>query len=288
MKKSIVFVFILFQLSSNAQFDTAGPVNKQVISTVIEIETGNNIGSGFLVNIGNKILLVTNKHMVGNWNPVDSLLYNDSIYIYPYSTINTNTGFLRVGVKIANQGVPIFSKIKIHQNQKVDIAVIDITADFAKLPITNTNFIDTTYMIPLAAAKTFLTYGSQVFTIGYPAGLKAFKTNQPILKSGYLASSMDGDLIMEQYWQNRKGKTVKTLTDGKIFIVDGLIIPGNSGGPVIVSQQVVWFEINGQLKHLQNIKNYFIGIVSNAYNNAGLATIFSSDNILEVIRRFSD
>ena len=80
--------------------------------------------------------------------------------------------------------------------------------------------------------------------------------------------------------------TIKTLTEGKIFIVDGLIIPGNSGGPVKISQEVGWFTINGKLQHLQDLKNYFIGIVSNIYTNTGLATIFSSDNILEVIREF--
>ncbi|HRO09842.1 MAG TPA: serine protease [Saprospiraceae bacterium] len=282
MKPIIVILFCVLGLDSNAQFDTSGPVNKQVINTVIEIQTGNETGSGFLVFLGKKRLLVTNKHMVGNWSPVDSLIYNDSIYIYPY----TKTGFSKVGIKISGLGKPINSKIKVHPNQKVDIAVVDITTDIANLALDNTNFIDTTYFVKLQDAKSILTYGSQVFTIGYPAGVKAFKTNQPLIKSGYLASSLDGELVMEQVWVNRKGAKIKTLTDGKIFIVDGLIIPGNSGGPVILSQEVVWFEIGGQLKHLQNVKNYFIGIVSNIYTNTGLATIFSSDNILEVIRQF--
>lgn len=282
MKPSIVILFCFFGLHSNAQFDTSGPINKQVINTVIEIQKGSETGSGFLVSLGQKRLLVTNKHMVGNWSPVDSLIYNDSIYIYPY----TRSGFLKVGVKISTLGKPIQPKIKIHPNQKVDIAIIDITSDILNLALDNTNFIDTTYFVKFEQAKSILTYGSQVFTIGYPAGVKAFKTNQPLVKSGYLASSLDGDLVMEQIWENRKGVNVKTLTDGKIFIVDGLIIPGNSGGPVVLSQEIVWFEINGQLKHLQNIKNYFIGIVSNIYTNTGLATIFSSDNILEVIRQF--
>lgn len=286
MKRFLIILFFLWATHLYAQFDTSGPVNKQVINTVIEIQNGNEIGSGFLVSMGQRRFLVTNKHLVGSWTPVDSLLYNDTIYIYPYSTINNGISFLRVGIKIANHGIPILSKIKTHTSQKIDISVIDITSDINNLPLDNTNFIDTSYFLTLDKANAFLTYGSQVFTIGYPAGMKAFKTNQPIIKSGYLASSIDGNLVMEQNWQNRKGVTINTLTDGKIFIVDGLIIPGNSGGPVIISQEVVWFQINGQLQHLQNIKNYFIGIVSNIYFNTGLAIIFSSDNILEVIRQF--
>ena len=91
---------------------------------------------------------------------------------------------------------------------------------------------------------------------------------------------------MEQTWINRNKQAITTLTDGKIFIVDGLIIPGNSGGPVVATQEVTWFEFNGVLQHLINPQNYFIGIVSNIYNSTGLSTIFASDNILEVINQF--
>jgi S1-C subfamily serine protease len=283
MKISLTLALSLLALHSFAQFDTSGPINKQVVNTVIEIEKGKETGSGFLVFLGQKRLLVTNKHMIGSWSPVDSLIYSDSIYIYPY----TKSGFVRIGIKIANLGVPIKTKVKVHPNQKVDIAVVDISSDIFNVALDNTNFVDTTYFVTLEKVKDFLTYGSQVFTIGYPAGVKSFKTNQPLIKSGYIASSLDGDLVMEQNWANRKGTTIRTLTDGKIFIVDGLIIPGNSGGPVVLSQEVVWFVINGQLKHLKGPKNYFIGIVSNIYTNTGLTTIFSSDNILEVIRKFN-
>lgn len=276
----------MLTVNSYSQFDTCGPINRKIINTVIEIQKGNEVGSGFLVYMGGKKLLVTNKHMIGNWSPVDSLICNDSIFIFPYSTINSGASFLKVGINIATHGIPIPFKVKTHINPKIDIAVIDIGSDINKLSLDNTDFIDTTYFLTLDKAKSVLTYGSQVFTIGYPAGVKVFKTNQAIVKSGYLASSMDGNLVMEQTWQNRKGMVIKTLTDGKIFIVDGLIIPGNSGGPVVTSQEIVWFKIDGQLKHLQNVANYFIGMVSNVYNNTGLSTIFASDNILEVVRQF--
>lgn len=286
--RSCLLILFLFgiKLNSFAQFDTLGPVSSQVINTVIEIEKGNERGSGFLVSFNSKILLVTNKHVVGSWSPVDPLLYSDSLYINLYSSPGQNSNIIRKGINIANSGKPITSKIKIHPNQKIDIAVIDLSNDIGNLPIQNTKFIDTSYFIKLEIARNFLTYGSQVFTIGYPAGLKSFKTNEPLVKSGFLASSLDGNLIMEQTWNNRKGLPIKVLTDGKIFIVDGLIIPGNSGGPVILSQEITWFQIDGVLKHLQNPKNYFIGIVSNIYSNTGLTTIFSADNILEVISQF--
>ena len=279
-------LFISLGHFAYGQFDTSGPVNKLVINTVIEIQKGNETGSGLLVAIGNKRFLVTNKHMVGSWSPVDSLVYSNIISIYPYSSVKKQPSYLKLNIKIANIGKPILNKIKVHPNQKIDIAVIDITNDISNFPVENTGFIDTSYFLTLEKAKSFLTYGSQVFTIGYPAGIKSFKTNEPLVKSGYLASSLDGNLVMEQNWINRQGMTIKTLIEGKIFIVDGLIIPGNSGGPVMISQEVVWFTINGKLQHLQDLKNYFIGIVSNIYTNTGLATIFSSDNILEVIREF--
>src|ERR1035437_1276896 len=107
MKLFLIILLNASVLYSYGQFDTSGPVNKEVINTVVEIQKGNNTGSGFLVFLGTKRLLVTNKHMVGDWSPVDSLIYNDSLYIYPYSTINKELSFLKVGIKIANHGKPL-------------------------------------------------------------------------------------------------------------------------------------------------------------------------------------
>lgn len=284
MKICFTILLLCIQVSVFAQVDTSGPVNKRVINAVVEIKNGQGTGSGFLVQLGQKRLLVTNKHMIGAWSPVDPLIFSDSIYINLYSTSGRlGPNFIKVGVKINTTGRP---NIRIHPNPKIDIAAIDISDNIGNLTIPNTHFVDTTLFLKLDQAKNILSYGSQVFTIGYPAGIKAFKTNEPLVKVGYLSSSLDGSLIMEQTWPNRQGQYVKTLTEGKIFIVDGLIIPGNSGGPVMLSQQVVWIIKNGSLQYLHDPKNYFIGIVSDGYSNTGLTTVFSSDNILEVIRQF--
>ena len=138
----------------------------------------------------------------------------------------------------------------------------------------------------LFGRRSVLSYGSHVFTVGFPAGNKSYKTNLPLAKSGYIASSLKGDLVMEQTWLNRQKQVVKALTEGKIFIVDGLIIPGNSGGPVLIPKETIWRTINGQEMHYSPGQNAIIGIVSNIFNGTGLTTVFSSDNILEVFQKF--
>jgi len=175
--------------------------------------------------------------------------------------------------------------VKVHPNPAIDIAVVDIS-NFRQDPDVMTFSIQKSFFMSLAETQKYLTYGSHVFTIGYPQGLKNLKTNQPLVKSAFISSSLDGQLTMKQSWKNRNGQMRSTLTDGKIFIIDGMIIPGNSGGPVIMPQEVRWFMVNGQLKHSLPMYNFIIGIVSNIYANTGLTVVFSTDHIQEVIDEF--
>src|SRR5258706_11308750 len=137
----IVFILLpllgYFSLQSYCQSNLPGPVDEQVINTVIEIRKNKEQGSGFLVSMGDKRLLVTNKHMIGDWSPVDPFVINDSIYIYPYSVINNKSSFLKVGIKIADHGHSLGSKVEVHSNHKIDIAIIDITSDIRNLSIDN-------------------------------------------------------------------------------------------------------------------------------------------------------
>jgi hypothetical protein len=73
---------------------------------------------------------------------------------------------------------------------------------------------------------------------------------------------------------------------GKYILVDGQIVGGNSGGPVILPADFkIWVE-NGQLKWLNNAQdNFVIGIVSQS-GNAGLSVVFSTDYILDLVNAF--
>jgi S1-C subfamily serine protease len=281
-----LFIFILLVFAGEAarsQQDTTGPVDSRAIKTVIQIVNDSGRGSGFLVKAGGRVFLVTNKHMIADWSPIEAVKVFDSILVTFYAK-NPHNPTYTIPIFLKKDG-KILSTVLIHPNQKIDVAIIDVTNQ--QVPDTdNTSRIDTSRFITMKNASGFLTYGSQVFAIGYPAGIKSFKTNEPIVKSSFLASSMDETLVVQQFWKNKKGKLVSVLSEGKIFLIDGAIIPGNSGGPVLTSQSVVWREINGQVQYLKDSYNRVVGIVSNSFSGAGITTVFSSEHILELIRSY--
>jgi len=74
----------------------------------------------------------------------------------------------------------------------------------------------------LAASDTFTKYGvgpgDEMMVLGYPQGLSANAAGFPILRSGRVASPIEPDKI------------------SPTFLLDFRVFPGNSGGPVFISQ----------------------------------------------------
>ena len=96
-----------------------------------------------------------------------------------------------------------------------DVAAIAITAPaaFAKAAIP---------LAWLAASDTFTKYGvgpgDEMMVLGYPQGLSANAAGFPILRSGRVASPIEPDKV------------------SPTFLLDFRVFPGNSGGPVFISQ----------------------------------------------------
>jgi hypothetical protein len=110
------------------------------------------------------------------------------------------------------------------------------------------------------------------------------ETNEPIAKSGYLASSIAGNLKIKVTAINRQKKIINTSFDGSFILVDGLIIHGKSGGPVVNPKEVKFKVVNGQMVYTKEpIPNLIIGIVSQGWENTGLTVVYSADNILDII-----
>lgn len=287
MKKLFVLLFkinILFSQTNNPEI-----LDSRLINAVVQIAADTTFGTGFLIRSGEKTLLVTNKHVIGDWNPIDPMLFFNKIKVTLYSGNAEQILPLTIELNISKNGIP-FNEVKIHESEKIDIAVIDISNQIKELVkrfwLSNTNFIDTSKLIRLNKINHMVSYGSQVFAIGYPAGIKSFLTNQPIVKTVNISSSLDGKLIFQQQWKNRNKDSVNIKTEGSVFIVDGNIVGGNSGGPIITSKQIIHIEANNQVLKSKGMDNYIIGIVSNIWKNQGLTLVFSSDNIQEVIRQF--
>ena len=72
-------------------------------------------------------------------------------------------------------------------------------------------------------------------------------------------------------------------------MVDGLLVPGNSGGPVIMPSEMVTRRNpnTGGLEFAsKETQNSVIGIMSMTLNDTGLSIVYSSDYIVELIHLF--
>src|SRR5690606_1293473 len=65
--------------------DFIGRIDEDMLKMVVNIEMPNgSTGTGFIVNQGTDIFLVTNKHMIGDYSLVDPFLLADSIKVFFY------------------------------------------------------------------------------------------------------------------------------------------------------------------------------------------------------------
>jgi len=245
------------------------------------------IGSGFLVSkqiareaqTNMLCFLVVNKHAIGDWNLADGNIshYFESLRIYFYTT---NMSPVQVQLKDTN-GL-LKHLVMPHPEPKVDVVVIPLFDEFvpsAPPPMA----MDVSYLMPFTSKHIGL--GDQVFALGYPAGITSLNNYYPVAKGGYISSLPGEELRLRLMCQNRTNAVTDTELKGKIYLVDGFIVGGNSGGPVVIPNDLkIWVE-NGQLKWLGNPIDQTIGVVSQVGPH-GLTVVFSSDFILELIEAF--
>ena len=93
------------------------------------------------------------------------------------------------------------------------------------------------YMVRFGGIDKQLTgVGDLVFALGYPRGISSFPTNHPIAKATYLVSWPGEEISIPVTCELQPNGQPRIVTvTGKILIVDGLILHGNSGSPVLLA-----------------------------------------------------
>lgn len=229
------------------------PVDLKVLPNIVKIEAISELnnkpitGTGFIVSREVKVasevrrlrFLVTNKHMLSDWTLADgnNIKFNKYLKIHFYSA-NVTPEHPTEPKNIDpcdKDGQVLVQKVQEHINPLVDVAIVLLEHDLNKFVGINVPTFDVSYLLPFdkITARHF-NIGSQVFVLGYPLGITSLRSNHPIAKFGYIATTPGEEFAIDITETDRKGipKNIKLV--GKLLVIDGLMVGGNSGGPVIL------------------------------------------------------
>jgi len=236
--------------------------------------------------------LVTNKHVVGDWTLADGdiLEFRKHLDLSLYG--GAGGAFTSVAVQLTDAaGAPLRHRMRLAESPHVDIAVVSLND---LVPATPTPFsfntLDPSFLLPFDRIGSWFTgVGDRVFALGYPLGITSARTSYPIAKAGYLAAPPGEPFALQVPTTRRNGVRAAVSLDAKMLIVDGLIVPGNSGGPVILPSELK-IRRDPQTKQIQfgtsQTQNFVIGVVSMGIADSGLTICFSSDYVLELVQAF--
>lgn len=311
MKKNVVVTLFLAFMSWHpatwAQMEP-GRISHHLLRAVVKIEIPpppgrpdrKRTGTGFLVSHAiphtsppvRVSFLVTNKHLLGDWNLVDGKIgtYHRTIRVFFYRKRGTSgPSYEPVQIDLVDDAGSPRDILSLHPNPKIDIALIQLDAvRFISGDALDLATFETGDLVPFdqIAATTFTGLGDQVFALGYPNGITSLRNNYPIAKSAYLSSLPGTEFAVEVPLRNRRKERVKARLEGKILLLDGLVAGGNSGGPVLLPTELK----TRRDSHTPYVrvatepaKNLVLGIVSGGISSAGLTTVYSADYILELI-----
>lgn len=295
MKKFYLFLFlILLLLPTNISF--ASPVARTWVyaTLLIQNEWGEK-GTGFLVTRKvdkdkSKIFLCTNKHVLNKKKE----LRDEAKEIIVHLNVKGKNGKI-IGKP---QTIPLVlpngtKRWREHLDENVDILVIDITDIIIKFPEIEKKWADyALFADEKILSDQEITIGDEIMVVGYPLGFKQGETNFPIVRQGIIASQI-GQKFIEEY-KDEKGDTKSRVYRG--FLIDGGIIPGSSGSPVVLKP------VSGRLVGENIIMDmppmYLLGIVSETrfapiktnisfnLSYAGLGIAFDASAIKEAIELF--
>jgi hypothetical protein len=265
-------------------------------TVLIQNEWGG-VGTGFFVFKGVKgiddkdtrVFLVTNKHNIS-----DNTTKRDIAKV-----LNLYLNIEGIDNVIHIERKPIYlkennkTKLKEHKDINVDVLAVEVTELFG----TNNRIAHgvvgyDTFINHHKSDKDYrdigLRVGDDVLIIGYPQGRTQSTSFKPL--------TTYGDTVLPIVRQGM----ISTPVDGKVdglpaFLIDGGIIPGSSGSPVVVRQRVNVYLENGHPTIGYVSHSYLLGIIASTttvsvesnlgrfLNLSNIGMAFNTDTIVEVI-----
>ena len=221
------------------------------------------VGTAFLVDDNGLNVLVTCRHVVKGTDL--------SKLFFSFNTLNKEIE--RISFPELKMGYEFINWV-FHKNKNIDIAAIPFPMRADRW---DTRKIGKKYY----STYNKINEGDEIFFLGFPLGIKSLQKIRPLVRYG---------IVSFKY-------------EEKIFLIDALVYPGNSGSPVYLKPELLKFE----KKEKENVAiysiPYLVGIISSyipyidpCYSaqtkrvritfeeNSGLANVFSLDLILEIFQ----
>jgi hypothetical protein len=263
--------------------------NYWIYTTVlIENESGGK-ATGFLMaeKTKTKVYLVTNKHVIGK----DENKRRNSKWLFLHINIESDDG------SILGKRVEFCFELMVwkeHPNKDTDVIAFDITQLTSQIEKLKAYATLDEYLVTPELIQTYdIKIADEVMIIGYPQihGLKHKITNFPVVREGIIATNIDEDL--EDHYPSKDDPTKRTRVL-RGFLVDGAVIPGSSGSPVIL-KPTPSRSIRNYIK-FDSFPPMLLGIVAetryaftpdNMYST-NLGLVFNAETIRETISLIND
>lgn len=278
----------------------ASPISEMWVQATVAIENEwAEKGTGFLVsreleNGRRRIFVVTNKHVI-NDDPnqrSETSLVHLGVNVEKEGQIVGEQ--ITLSLQFADTGLPLWRE---HPDQDVDVFAFDITVlvkrrkDLRLMHVPYWAFADVKVV-----KEEQITAGDEIVVVGYPKGIRQGRTNYPLVRQGMLATRIEEELHEDV--TDTSGSVVGTrILRG--FLIDGAMIPGSSGSPVIL-KPVVRVQGTEAIETIERVPAVLLGIIAetrysprrtptgNVSSFTGLALAFNADTIRETIELFFD
>lgn len=294
----IVLAWPALALSAVATSRVDPTLLKAVVRIIVKKGNRSFVGTGFVVSSApedrpteRNYYLVTAKHVIGDWNVFDGD-FREYVDTFELTFFRDGAPSTPVSIKITDaRGALDVTAVRPHRSPVVDVVAVALTQDVLGFSPSTLVSFDLSSMLRSTGVTTLLAgLGDQVFAIGYPKGISSQAMPYPIAKVGYLATQPGPALTFDVSGENRLRKPASRKVTGTLLLVDGLVLPGNSGGPAVVPTDLK-LRRNPTTHALEvanpQMKNLVVGIVSLSLNeSSGLTLIYGADYIVEAVEEF--
>ncbi|MEE9239612.1 MAG: trypsin-like peptidase domain-containing protein [bacterium] len=169
-----------------------------------------------------------------------------------------------------------------HPDISLDVAALGMDADFLeRQEVSYSYFQSNSHLMPVEEMeRRGVSEGDFIYVLGFPMGIVAPDRQYVIARSGIIARLRD---TLEK--------------QSKDFLVDAMVFPGNSGGPVIYKPEIISIEgtqsvatpaligiVSGYLTFKETALSEQTGQARIVFEeNSGLSTVIPTDYIMETI-----